>query len=131
MKALRAFAVECSEAARLAVDGRALPAGCELCHKIAAAAAKISKGELVDGKIIAAKTQAGEADLQARNIGFSDITILKRGEKLGRFETYLWPISKGSQTEIQKHLGECAGHEDQLMCHRDESAHTSCAAGQR
>ena len=47
MKALRKFAGECREAARLAVDGRALPAGCELCHKIAAAAAKISKGELV------------------------------------------------------------------------------------
>ena len=47
MKALRKFAGECREAARLAVDGRALPAGCELCHKIAAAASKISKGELV------------------------------------------------------------------------------------
>ena len=47
MKALRKFAWECREAERLAVDGRALPAGCELCHKIAAAAAKISKGELV------------------------------------------------------------------------------------
>lgn len=59
---------------------------------------------VADGKIIAAKTQAGEADLQARNIGFSDITILKRGEKLGRFETYLWPISKGSQISLQPNL---------------------------
>ena len=47
MKALRAFAGECREAARAAVKDRDLPAGCELCHKIAAAAAKISGGELV------------------------------------------------------------------------------------
>lgn len=59
---------------------------------------------VADGKIIAAKTQAGESDLQARNIGFSDITILKQGERLGRFETYLWPISKGSQISLQPNL---------------------------
>jgi peptide/nickel transport system substrate-binding protein len=52
---------------------------------------------VADGKIIPAKAQAGESDLQARNIGFSDITILKQGEKSGKFKTYLWPISKGSE----------------------------------
>ncbi|WP_428696204.1 ABC transporter substrate-binding protein [Stappia sp.] len=59
---------------------------------------------VADGKIIPAKTQAGEADLQARNIGFSDITILKQGEKAGRFDTYLWPISKGSQISLLPNL---------------------------
>ncbi|MHC5654216.1 ABC transporter substrate-binding protein [Stappia sp. ICDLI1TA098] len=59
---------------------------------------------VADGKIIPAKTQAGEVNLQARNIGFSDITILKQGEKAGRFETYLWPISKGSQISLIPNL---------------------------
>ncbi|MAA98652.1 MAG: peptide ABC transporter substrate-binding protein [Stappia sp.] len=59
---------------------------------------------VADGKIIPAKTQAGEVDLQARNIGFSDITILKQGEKAGRFKTYLWPISKGSQISLLPNL---------------------------
>ena len=59
---------------------------------------------VADGKIIPAKTQAGEVDIQARNIGFSDITILKQGEKAGRFKTYLWPISKGSQISLLPNL---------------------------
>ncbi|MCA1241346.1 ABC transporter substrate-binding protein [Stappia stellulata] len=59
---------------------------------------------VADGKIIPAKTQAGESDLQARNIGFSDITILKQGEKSGKFKTYLWPISKGSEISILPNL---------------------------
>lgn len=59
---------------------------------------------VADSKIIAAKTQAGESDLQARNIGFSDITILKQGEKSGGYETYLWPISKGSQITLKPNL---------------------------
>lgn len=59
---------------------------------------------VADGKIIPAKTQAGEVDLQARNIGFSDITILKQGERSGKFKTYLWPISKGSEISILPNL---------------------------
>lgn len=59
---------------------------------------------VADGKIIPAKTQAGEVDLQARNIGFSDITILKQGEKTGGYKTLLWPISKGSQISLLPNL---------------------------
>ena len=37
---------------------------------------------VADGRLIPTKTQAGETDLQARNLSFSDMTVLKRGEDL-------------------------------------------------
>jgi len=54
--------------------------------------------------LIPAKTQAGESDLQARNLSFSDITVLKQGEKTAGYQTRLWPISKGSQMAIFPNL---------------------------
>ncbi len=57
-----------------------------------------------DGGLIPAKSQAGEADLQARNLSFSDITILKQGELNAGYKTNLWPISKGSQMAIFPNL---------------------------
>ncbi|NRG19364.1 ABC transporter substrate-binding protein [Rhizobiales bacterium] len=59
---------------------------------------------VADGKIIPAKTQAGEVELQARNIGFSDITVLKQGEAQSGYKTYLWPISKGSEISLLPNL---------------------------
>ncbi|MXN65677.1 ABC transporter substrate-binding protein [Stappia sp. GBMRC 2046] len=59
---------------------------------------------VADGKIIPAKTQAGEVQLQARNIGFSDITVLKQGEAQSGYKTYLWPISKGSEISLLPNL---------------------------
>nr|WP_235974734.1 ABC transporter substrate-binding protein [Stappia albiluteola] len=59
---------------------------------------------VADSKIIPAKTQAGEANLQARNIGFSDITVLKQGEAQAGYTTYLWPISKGAEISILPNL---------------------------
>ncbi|ADZ71312.1 ABC transporter substrate-binding protein [Polymorphum gilvum] len=59
---------------------------------------------VADGKLIAAKTQAGEADLQARNLSFSDITVLKRGEAQHGYRTLLWPISKGAEISILPNL---------------------------
>lgn len=59
---------------------------------------------VADKKLIAAKTQAGESDLQARNLTFSDITILKQGEPLQGYKTALWANSKGSEISIIPNL---------------------------
>lgn len=60
--------------------------------------------EVADGRLIAAKTQAGEVDLQARGLSFSDITVLKRGEPNGRYRTYLWPSAKANQIALYPNL---------------------------
>ncbi|MEW5421360.1 ABC transporter substrate-binding protein [Amorphus sp. 3PC139-8] len=57
-----------------------------------------------EGGLIAAKTQAGEPDLQARGLGFSDITVLKRGEESENYTTRLWPIAKANQIAIYPNL---------------------------
>ncbi|WP_430512829.1 ABC transporter substrate-binding protein [Pannonibacter phragmitetus] len=59
---------------------------------------------VADGKLIPAKTQAGEANLQARNLSFADITVLKKGEKNQGYKTLLWPISKGAEISILPNL---------------------------
>jgi len=56
------------------------------------------------GGLIPAKAQAGEVDLQARNLAFSDITVLKRGEKNANYKTLLWPIAKGSEMAVFPNL---------------------------
>ncbi len=55
---------------------------------------------VADGKLIPAKAQAGESNLQARNLSFSDITVLKRGEKQNDYVTALWSNTKGSEISI-------------------------------
>ena len=55
---------------------------------------------VADGRLISAKTQAGESSLQARGLAFSDITVLKRGEEAGDYTTCLWPIAKGSHITL-------------------------------
>ena len=59
---------------------------------------------VADGRLIPTKTQAGETDLQARNLSFSDMTVLKRGEELHNYKTVLWPISKGSAITLYPNL---------------------------
>lgn len=59
---------------------------------------------VADGKLIAAKAQAGETDLQARNLSFSDITVLKQGEARQGYTTALWSNSKGSEISILPNL---------------------------
>ncbi|SHL66362.1 ABC transporter substrate-binding protein [Roseibium suaedae] len=59
---------------------------------------------VADGKLIAAKTQAGESDLQARNLSFSDITVLKQGEAQSGYTTALWTNTKGSEISILPNL---------------------------
>lgn len=57
-----------------------------------------------DGKLIPAKTQAGESHLQARNLSFSDITVLKKGEKQNGYVTALWSNAKGAEMSILPNL---------------------------
>lgn len=59
---------------------------------------------VADKKLIAAKTQAGESHLQARNISFSDVTVLKEGEAGADYSTFLWPIAKGAHIAIFPNL---------------------------
>ncbi len=60
--------------------------------------------DVVDGKLIPAKTLAGESELQARGLGFSDISVLKRGEQTEDYDTRLWLNSKGSEISILPNL---------------------------
>ena len=59
---------------------------------------------VADSKLIPAKTQAGESNLQARNLSFADITVLKKGEKQNGYKTALWSNTKGSEISILPNL---------------------------
>ncbi|PVB60777.1 ABC transporter substrate-binding protein [Labrenzia sp. 011] len=59
---------------------------------------------VADGKLIPAKAQAGESNLQARNLNFADITVLKKGEKQNDYTTALWANTKGSEISILPNL---------------------------
>ncbi len=61
--------------------------------------------EIVSGGLIAAKSNAGEADLQARGLGFRDIPILRKGENEGgNYRTVLWRSGAASQIAIFPNL---------------------------
>lgn len=59
---------------------------------------------IADGKLIPAKTGAGETDLQARNLSFSDYTFLKESEKRTDNRVYLWQTTKGSHVTLFPNL---------------------------
>jgi len=59
---------------------------------------------IADKKLIPAKVAAGEADLQARGLSFSDITVLKKGEKTHPYYVRLWAISKGAHIALYPNL---------------------------
>ncbi|WP_333696989.1 ABC transporter substrate-binding protein, partial [Phaeobacter italicus] len=61
--------------------------------------------EIVAGGLVAAKTNAGESELQARGLGFRDIPILRKGESDGAdYKTYLWGNGTASQIAIYPNL---------------------------
>ncbi|NIZ62015.1 peptide ABC transporter substrate-binding protein [Sedimentitalea sp. CY04] len=61
--------------------------------------------EIVSGGLVAAKSNAGQVDLQARGLGFRDIPILRKGEADGgNYETYLWSTGTASQIAIYPNL---------------------------
>ncbi len=61
--------------------------------------------EIVAAGLVAAKSNAGEADLQARGLGFRDIPILRKGENDGAdYKTHLWGTGAASQIAIYPNL---------------------------
>jgi peptide/nickel transport system substrate-binding protein len=61
--------------------------------------------EIVSPGLVAAKSNAGEADLQARGLGFRDIPILRKGEADGgNYRTFLWSTGVASQIAIYPNL---------------------------
>ena len=59
---------------------------------------------IADGKLIPAKTGAGESDLQARHLSFSDFTFLKESEKRTANVVYLWTTTKGAHLALYPNL---------------------------
>ncbi|KEJ89698.1 ABC transporter substrate-binding protein [Sulfitobacter donghicola] len=60
---------------------------------------------VVGSGLIAAKSNAGEVDLQARGLGFRDVAILKKGEVDGdKYRTLLWGNGAASQIAIYPNL---------------------------
>ncbi len=61
--------------------------------------------EIVSAGLIAAKANAGEADLQARGLDFRNIAILRKGEADGgNYRTFLWSSGVASQIAIYPNL---------------------------
>ena len=60
---------------------------------------------VVGAGLVAAKSNAGESDLQARGLDFRDVSILKKGEADGaNYQTYLWANGTASQIAIYPNL---------------------------
>ena len=77
---------------RIDGNGRQLPYVDEVAITIASA------------KLIPAKTGAGEADLQARSLSFSDYTFLKQGEARNDFTVHLWRTARGAHLALFPNL---------------------------
>ncbi len=77
---------------RIDANGRQLPYADEVAITIASS------------KLIPAKTGAGEADLQARSLSFSDYTFLKQGEERNNYTVHLWQTAKGAHIALFPNL---------------------------
>jgi peptide/nickel transport system substrate-binding protein len=59
---------------------------------------------IANSRIIAAKTGAGESDLQARYLSFDDYTFLKANEEANGYKVFLWRTGPGSQLALYPNL---------------------------
>ena len=59
---------------------------------------------IVSAKLIPAKTAAGDSDLQARNIHFTDYTFLKASAKRSGYTVRLWRSTKGAHLALYFNL---------------------------
>ncbi len=59
---------------------------------------------VASAKLIPAKSGAGETDLQARSLSFSDYTFLKQGEVKNDFSVRLWQTAKGAHIALFPNL---------------------------
>jgi peptide/nickel transport system substrate-binding protein len=60
--------------------------------------------DVVGGSLVPAKTAAGEADLQARGLNFSDYTFLKANEERSKYHVRLWKTVRGSHLALYPNL---------------------------
>jgi peptide/nickel transport system substrate-binding protein len=60
--------------------------------------------DTASGGLLAAKANAGEADLLFRGLLMGDIPILKEGEKAKGYRTLLWPSARGSELALYPNL---------------------------
>src|SRR3546814_20389911 len=60
--------------------------------------------DVVGSALVPAKTAAGEADLQARGLNFSDYTFLKAAEERSGYQVRLWKTVRGSQLALYPNL---------------------------
>lgn len=80
---------------RVDTNGRQLPYADRLVYDIAAAG------------LMAAKANAGEIDLLFRGLTMRDIPVLKEGEKVKDYHTFLWRVARGSELALYPNLN-CA-----------------------
>lgn len=60
--------------------------------------------DVVGGGLVSAKAAAGEADLQARGLNFSDYTFLKAAEERSGYDVRLWKTVRGAQLALYPNL---------------------------
>jgi peptide/nickel transport system substrate-binding protein len=60
--------------------------------------------DVAAGGLMAAKANAGEADLLFRGLSMGDIPILKEGERSKGYKTLLWPYARGSELALYPNL---------------------------
>src|SRR3954467_6538089 len=60
--------------------------------------------DVAAGGLMAAKANAGEADLLFRGLSMGDIPILKEGERAKGYTTLLWPYARGSELALYPNL---------------------------
>jgi len=60
--------------------------------------------DVVDGKIVPAKTGTGDSDLQARYLRFDNFTFLRKNAKTAGFAVYLWRIGRGAHMALYPNL---------------------------
>ncbi len=74
---------------------------------------------IADGKLIPAKTGAGESDLQARHLKFSDYTFLKSSEARTGNKVRLWQTTKGAHLALFPNLSVADPEWRKLVHHAD------------
>ncbi len=75
---------------------------------------------IVGAGLVAAKTNAGESDLQSRGLNFKDVPVLKKGESEGEdYSVYLWPNGTASQIAIYPNLNHADPMWAEILRNRD------------
>ncbi len=59
---------------------------------------------IADGRLIPAKTGAGEADLQARSLSFANYTFLRQASRRNDFQVHLWRTARGAHLALFPNL---------------------------